>query len=148
MKIKEAAPPGVELPPGEAPNQSPINDVIAFILRTGVYISATVLVIGLVAFLAQPDASHSSVTEVLRSSAVRPDVPASFQAVADGLRHGSASAIIELGVLVLLATPVFRVAASIFLFLFERDWLYTTLTAFVLALLLISIFLLGALGIG
>jgi len=147
MKV-EAAPPGAEPKPGEVASSSRISDVIAIILRGGVYISGTILVVGLVAFLIQSPSSRGLVTQVLRSSTVSPDIPTSFGAVGQGLRNGSATAIIELGVLVLLATPVVRVAASIFLFLFEADWLYTALTAVVLALLLISIFLLGAMGVG
>ena len=137
-----------EPPPAELPKQSPLNDVIALILRAGVYISGTILVVGLVAFLIQSPDSHSSITEVMRGSKIKPDIPSTFAAVANGLRHGDALSIIQLGALVLLATPVVRVAVSIFLFLAEADWLYTILTAVVLALLLISIFLLGALGIG
>jgi uncharacterized membrane protein len=144
----EEAPPGGKPLPGETASHSPINDVIALILRGGVYTSAVILVLGLVLFLIQSPAGRSVVTEVLRSSTVRPDIPTSFGAVGQGLRNFNASSIIELGVLVLLATPVIRVAASIFLFLFEADWLYTVLTSVVLVLLLISIFLLGALGIG
>lgn len=52
-------------------------------------------------------------------------------------------AVIELGVLVLIATPVARVAASVALFLAEPDYLYAVFTAVVLALLLASLFLIG-----
>jgi len=147
MNVEVASPPA-ELTPAEMANASPINDVIAVILRGGVYISGAILIVGLAAFLIQSPNSSGLVTEVLRSSTVRPDIPTTFGAVGQGLRSGSAISIIELGVLVLLATPVLRVAASIVLFLLEADWLYTILTATVLLLLLISIFLLGAMGIG
>ena len=146
--MKLAAPPNIQPGPGEPPSHSPINDVIAVILRAGVYLSAAILLVGLILFLIQSPNSRGAVTEVLRSSTVRPNIPASFSAVGQGLREGQAGSVVQLGALVLLATPVVRVAASIFLFLFEADWLYTILTSMVLALLLISIFLLGALGIG
>ena len=51
-------------------------------------------------------------------------------------------AVVELGVLLLIATPVVRVAASVILFLVERDYLYTGITLAVLTLLLISIIVL------
>ena len=143
----DVAPPGVEPQRGEVASQSPINDVIALILRAGVYISGTILIVGLGLFLVHAP-SGNVITNVLRSSSVSPDVPTSIGAVMLGLGSASPTAVIELGVMVLLATPVIRVAASIVLFLVEADWLYSILTAVVLALLLISIFLLGALGVG
>ncbi len=51
-------------------------------------------------------------------------------------------AISQLGLLVLLATPVTRVAASVIGFALERDRLYTAITAAVLLILLTSIFVL------
>lgn len=48
----------------------------------------------------------------------------------------------QLGLVVLLATPVTRVAASVVAFALERDRLYTAITAIVLLVLLTSIFLL------
>jgi uncharacterized membrane protein len=50
-----------------------------------------------------------------------------------------------LGLLMLIATPVMRVAASIFAFVYEHDYVYVTITAIVLALLLLS-FVLGKAG--
>ena len=48
----------------------------------------------------------------------------------------------QLGLLVLLATPVARVATSVVGFALERDRLYTAITVAVLLILLTSIFLL------
>jgi uncharacterized membrane protein len=44
-----------------------------------------------------------------------------------------------LGLLLLIATPIARVAFSAVAFVLERDWLYTGVTLFVLALLLYSL---------
>ena len=51
-------------------------------------------------------------------------------------------AISQLGLLVLLATPVTRVAASLVGFALERDRLYAAITLAVLLVLLVSIFVL------
>jgi uncharacterized membrane protein len=51
-------------------------------------------------------------------------------------------AISQLGLLVLLATPVTRVAASVIGFALEGDRLYTAITLAVLAILLVSILVL------
>jgi uncharacterized membrane protein len=48
-------------------------------------------------------------------------------------------AIIQLGLLVLIAVPVFRVAVSIVAFLVKRDWLYSLVTLLVLAVLLFAL---------
>jgi uncharacterized membrane protein len=53
--------------------------------------------------------------------------------------------LIQLGLLLLIATPIFRVALSIVGFAIERDHLYVGFTAVVLVILLYS--LLGS-GIG
>ena len=51
--------------------------------------------------------------------------------------------IIQLGLLLLIATPVARVAFSLLAFLRERDRAYVVITSFVLALLLLSLAGLG-----
>ena len=56
-----------------------------------------------------------------------------------------ARSVIQLGILVLIATPVLRVAVSLVGFAIERDAKYVAITALVLALLLYSL-LQGASG--
>jgi uncharacterized membrane protein len=52
---------------------------------------------------------------------------------------GRGPAVIELGLLLLIATPVARVALAGYIFLRERDWLYTLVSLLVLATLLFSL---------
>ena len=52
--------------------------------------------------------------------------------------------IIQLGLLVLIATPIVRVILSIVAFILERDTLYVAATLIVLATLLYSLFVGGA----
>jgi uncharacterized membrane protein len=56
-----------------------------------------------------------------------------------GISRGSADAIIEVGILFLIATPVARVAFAVVAFAFERDRLYTTISVGVLAVLMYSL---------
>jgi uncharacterized membrane protein len=56
---------------------------------------------------------------------------------------GKPYAIIELGILVLIATPALRVALSVGFFISERDRFYVVITLLVLAVLVAS-FVLGA----
>ena len=51
---------------------------------------------------------------------------------------GKPYAIIGLGMLLLIATPVVRVALSVVFFLVQKDWLYVGITVFVLVVLLAS----------
>lgn len=100
-------------------------------LRFGVYLSATVMAIGLVLLF-------------VRGSSGYPldKFPTSMGALWSGVSQFKSAAIITLGLVLLIATPVFRVAASVVLFLIEKDHLYTAITLMVLAVLLAS-FLLG-----
>ena len=51
----------------------------------------------------------------------------------------SGRGLIQLGLLILIATPIARVAFSFFAFLYQRDWLYVVVTLMVLGLLLYSL---------
>jgi uncharacterized membrane protein len=123
-------------PDGPAPGPGRdywMDQLISFVLRGGVLLSAGLLIVGalLYAFSA------------LRGTVPNPLVyPHSLGDVFAGLAHGDPLAILALGLLTLLLTPVARVAVSIFAFARERDWLYVGITALVLLILLVS-FLLG-----
>ena len=53
--------------------------------------------------------------------------------------HGRPRGLIQFGLLLLIATPVARVAFSVFGFTQERDWVYVVITLIVLALLVYSL---------
>ena len=69
--------------------------------------------------------------------------PADLRSVAGILGNvflGSGRGVIQLGVLLLIATPVMRVVSLLFGFAWQRDRLYAAVTLVVLALLLYSLF--------
>jgi uncharacterized membrane protein len=68
-----------------------------------------------------------------------PDSLNTVSGIAAGALHGSALAIIQFGLLMLIATPVARVVFSVFAFLYERDYLYVVISAIVLAVLAYSL---------
>jgi uncharacterized membrane protein len=111
-----------------------MDRIISVVLRGGVLLSAGLLIVGALLYFAR----------VLWGGA--PANPLSFPHTFDdvfyGLGHGDPLAILALGLIVLLLTPVARVLISIFAFARERDWLYVGITALVLLILLVS-FLLG-----
>ncbi|WP_243028735.1 DUF1634 domain-containing protein [Thermus albus] len=56
-----------------------------------------------------------------------------------GLSLGQPEGVISLGLLVLVLTPLVRVALSAALFLVERDWIFVLITLWVLVLLVASL---------
>lgn len=120
-------------------NPDSMNNVISKVLRYGVLFSAAVIVLG-AALLAARDAFSPSVSLLHYDPNQIPHgpFPVTFSSLTAGLATGSPDAIIELGVLLLLATPVSRVLFSVFLFAAEHNRAYVYITATVLTLLLFS----------
>lgn len=114
-----------------------MNVVIGRVLRYGVVLSATIIMLGTIGLAASKGSSDAS-TFLQYPSSVPLDVPTSVAAFFNGIAALSPFAWIELGVMLLLATPVSRVLISVFLFGAERDRLYVLMTAVVLTLLLFS----------
>jgi uncharacterized membrane protein len=89
-----------------------------------------------------------AIVYLVRHGAARPEYHA-FLGEPNSYRHslgiltavfsGSGRAIIQLGLLFLIATPVARVAWSVYAFFRERDYLYVSATLVVLCLLLYSL---------
>ena len=52
---------------------------------------------------------------------------------------GQSAALIQLGLVTLIAVPIARVAFSIVAYVLQRDWVYCIVTAIVLAVLLFSL---------
>lgn len=118
-----------------------VETLIGWVLRAGVTISVSVIVIGLaITFVHHPEYVTSK--DALRGliDPARPELD-SRAGVWRGLLQQRGQAVVMLGLLLLIATPVMRVAASIFIFARERDRLYIVITTLVLLLLLTSFFL-------
>nr|BBH92698.1 hypothetical protein KTA_08970 [Thermogemmatispora argillosa] len=106
-------------------------NVIGWILQGGVLVSAAIIVAGVIWLFLQP--GGPAATSVAR-------FPHSLADLALGLLQGQAVALIVLGLVVLIATPVLRVATSIIAFALERDFRYVLITLVVLLILLYSLF--------
>ena len=120
---------------GAKPTDQQFEMFLGQLLRTGVLIAALIAFTGGVLFLAYfGGARHDYRTFH--------GVPEEFTQVSQ-IFHGAIGwqplAIIQLGILVLIATPVARVLFSMLGFALERDWMYVAITAIVLALLLYSL---------
>ena len=114
-----------------------MNVVIGKVLRYGVLLSAALIILGTIGLAGSKGSSDASA--FLRyPDSIPSNVPTSFTAFLSELVALSPFAWIELGVIVLIATPVSRVLISVFLFGEEKDRLYVLITAVVLSLLLFS----------
>jgi uncharacterized membrane protein len=122
-----------------------VDQMIAYVLRGGVTISILVVLAGLVITFVHHREYFRSRPALGALTNPGASYPSSISAVIEGVRAGRGQAIVTLGLLLLIATPVARVAVSIAVFVIERDRLYVVITAVVLALLLLS-FVLGASG--
>jgi uncharacterized membrane protein len=112
--------------------------VISLILRIGVVTSLLVVVAGtVVSFARHPEYlhSHEALTRLTKPPA---DFPVTIKAAWQGLKHGHGQSIVVAGLILLLATPVMRVAVSILAFVYEKDGIFVAITSIVLALLLLS----------
>lgn len=106
--------------------------VIAFILRAGVVVSGAIIAVGVLLYYVRVATGKSLPADT---------IPHTLPMVTHGLAAGDPLAIITLGLLLLLLTPVVRVAVSIGAFAIERDWRYVVITTIVLVILIVSFFL-------
>jgi uncharacterized membrane protein len=116
--------------------------LISNLLRIGVISSLGLIVIGtMISFVHHPDylSQPPALERLTRPSAA---FPHSVRQVVRGVAEVSGQAIIIVGLLLLIATPVVRVAVSIVAFAYDGDIPYVIITTIVLALLLLS-FVLG-----
>ncbi|HXI21465.1 MAG TPA: DUF1634 domain-containing protein [Gemmatimonadales bacterium] len=133
------APPAGSDPASDAAQRAEeerVERLLGTLLRVGVLVAAAVVLTGGIVYLFRYGGSHPSygrfagepgdlthATGVVRSAlALRP------------------RGVIQFGLLLLVATPVMRVAFSLVAFVRERDRTYVGLTAFVLLILLLSLF--------
>jgi uncharacterized membrane protein len=116
-----------------------MNTLLGIVLRSGVVLSGVSIAVGATLFIANHSLDDTASYLTYNSNLIpHGNFPASLTSIASGLASLDPSSIIQLGFLILLATPVARVAMSLFLFAAERDRKFVYLTAAVLAILLFS----------
>ncbi|MDE1853300.1 MAG: DUF1634 domain-containing protein [Thaumarchaeota archaeon] len=116
-----------------------MNAIIGNFLRAGVLVSAAVIVFGLAELAVSAGGSDASGSLLYNPNAIpHGNFDVSLPTLVNGLMGLQPYALIELGAIILIATPVSRVLISVFLFAAEKDRLYVVVTAVVLALLLFS----------
>jgi uncharacterized membrane protein YfcA/uncharacterized membrane protein len=121
------------------PKGETTNNIIGWILQIGVILSAAIILIGLILLPIHP--GGLSVQRLL-------NFPQTLSQVGEGLLVLQPQAVIALGLLLLIAIPVIRVAASVIAFALEGDRKYVVITLIVLTILLCSVLLLGNITTG
>ncbi len=132
MKTRPAA--GIRA--GQRAPASP-EAVISTFLRFGVLTAAFIILLGVALYVAE-----SGVRAILLSPSVIPPEserdPSSLRLVLDQLLPRQPAAVTDVGLLVLIATPVVGVATAIVTFARERDWTYVWIATLVLAMLILG----------
>jgi len=110
--------------------------IIGYMLRIGLWLSVAVVSIGGVLYLMQ--CGHETIHyQVFHSE---PWVPTSLLDIWRELKKCSAQAIIQFGLMLLILTQVLRVALTAWLFMHERDYIFTWISLIILLVLIYSIF--------
>lgn len=112
-----------------------IEDVVGNLLRVGVSISALVVFCGAIVYLVR----HGHSTANYQIFQGEPSDLRSLHGIVRGALGLHGRAIIQMGLLILIATPVARVAFSIVGFAAERDRMYAAFTVLVLMILVFSL---------
>lgn len=131
--------------PATSADDTQLSQVEAWIsttLRAGVLVSLALIVLGtLVTFTHHPQ-YVASATDLAKLTTPGAAFPRTLAEIASQLADFRGRAIVVAGLVVLIATPVLRVAISILAFLKERDLAFVCITTTVFAILIAS-FLLG-----
>jgi uncharacterized membrane protein len=112
-----------------------VDEVIGTLLRWGVVIAATVVGIGGLWYLIQ----YGGGTPNYRVFHGEPKNLRSLRGIVGGIERPQCLEVIQFGVVLLIATPVSRVAFSVVAFLMEHDHKYVIITLIVLSVLLFSL---------
>ncbi|WP_183563939.1 DUF1634 domain-containing protein [Mucilaginibacter sp. SP1R1] len=108
--------------------------VIGWILRIGVMLSMSIIFIGGVIYLSRHGQAHADYSTFKGV----PDFIQTTQGIFHGIITLRGKAIIQAGIILLIATPVIRVVFSAIGFVLEKDYLYTAITLLVLLIILAS----------
>jgi uncharacterized membrane protein len=116
-------------------NDQRMENTISVLLRTGVMLSALVVLLGGTCFLSRHGGEPTDYRQFHATTASY----RSIRGVIQSISRSDCRAVIQLGLLLLILTPIARVAFSMIAFGLERDRTYVWLTSIVLVILLYSL---------
>jgi uncharacterized membrane protein len=112
-----------------------LETIIGNLLRAGVLLAAATVFAGGVLYLVRHHADATNYHTFVAGTPNSRSVSGIVRSAADG----NSAAIIEIGLVLLILTPVARVAVAIVGFLLERDRLYAVVSLIVLVILAFSL---------
>lgn len=112
-----------------------VEHVLGHLLRIGVVIAAAVAAVGGVSYLFQ----HGSAAVDYRAFRGEPQDLRTVGGIVGSALSFHSLGVIQLGLLLLVATPIARVALSLVAFMRQGDRRYVRITAIVLAILIFSL---------
>jgi uncharacterized membrane protein len=117
---------------------------VSLLLRTGVAASLLLIAAGSLLSFVGPGGYGRGASEAARLSGAGGAFPRTWHWLSQGVITGNGQAVIVAGLLLLIATPVLRVAVSVVAFVREGNRVFACITGLVLLLLLLSFELGGA----
>lgn len=112
-----------------------IERMVSVLLRTGVLISGAVVLCGGIYYLVR----HGGERADYHTFRGQPSIDRIVSEIIKGVIGLRARSIIQFGIVLLILTPIARVAFSLIGFALERDRKYVVITAIVLTVLLYSL---------
>lgn len=101
-----------------------MNRTMYRVLVTGMVLSFSIMVIGLTMYAISPTEGGT--------------LP--LDKIFEGVAHGSSIAVIDLGIVILIATPLVRIIAAGIAFGLEKDYRFVGIAIFVLAMIALAVF--------
>ena len=121
------------------------REAIGLVLRYGVIASFALVALGSLLLFLEGQTGYYPIGTAEQLFDAQNGFLVGLSPLIQGVASAKPYAIIDLGLVVLLATPVMRVVISLFLFLDERRYAFVAITATVLAILLLSMFVVAPL---
>jgi uncharacterized membrane protein len=109
-----------------------VEQFVGRLLQIGVAVSALVVIVGGVMVLLH----HGGEVPSFSTFGGEPEGIRTLYGIVRGMLAGDSRSIIQFGLLLLIATPIMRVAFTLVAFLLQRDRVYVAITSVVLVLLL------------
>lgn len=112
-----------------------LNDLISILLRTGVILSVIIIIAGMAVGMINKEISFSNFTLFEPTNSIE-----IFKTFFTGLKSFNSIAIIQLGLFIMILTPILRLIMAFVGYLFEKDYLYSFISFLVLTVIAMSFF--------
>lgn len=118
-----------------------MEEAIGITLRAGVVLCITFMSIGVLLLFIDGGGAGIPMSQITGLDSPINSSLFSLSQIVHGVIGLDGISFILLGLVVLIATPIARVLLSVFVFLFEENWLYLAITLVVFINLMVAIFL-------